>query len=284
MTAFLALLVGLFFPLYASAAAPVISAWGDSLTIGPSRTVNWPYMLSTRLPRFKVNNFGVSGQVSSEIAARQGALIARVTIADNRIAVLESTPLTIDNQVHLPGAGIDSIHGSLAGVAGQLSRHLNTSYFVRDRPGVPVDVAPGTPFIVDDHATDINVIWAGRNDINVNNTDDTISNIQKMVAHVSSRRFVVLSVLNGADEGRGTAKYAMMAAVNQKLKTLFPDNYIDVRERLVANYDTTSEIDRRNHDEDIPPQSLRTDTQHLKPAGYEIVAQAVAQMLTVKGW
>lgn len=279
-----AAIFGVFATAPAMAAQASISGWGDSLTAGSSRIDNWPYLLSIRLHGRTVNNFGVPGQVSSEIAARQGALIAQVTVAENQIAAVEPSPLAIDNAVRLPGNGMSSVHGSLAGVPGKLRRHADNNYFTRDWPGRRVEVPPGTPFLVDDHRADINVIWAGRNDINVNDTHETIANIEKMAARATSGRFIVLSVLNGANEGRGTAKYATMKAINDQLAARYPQNYLDVRALLVNHYDSASATDRLDHAEDVPPQSLRTDTQHLKPDGYAIVAHAVAQKVTREGW
>ncbi|RFU49228.1 hypothetical protein D0B32_05320 [Paraburkholderia sp. DHOC27] len=265
-----------------------IDAWGDSLTSGTlgigGLPGTWPYQLSTLLDGRQVRNFGVSGQTSDSIAARQGAVQPHLAVTGNQLPAAGPIPVTITNGVPIPGAGTGEVHGTLDGTSGKLAYTPDYHHvFIRDSEGAPIHVPPDSPFLVDDYSGDINVIWAGRNDINTLQTGSTISNIARMAAHVKRGRYIILSILNGAGEGSGTEKYDRVISLNQQLAERFPDNFIDIRTVLVddANDTATDQMDRAA---DIVPTSLRVDTQHLSAGGYRIVAQHVATFIQNHGW
>ncbi len=265
-----------------------IDAWGDSLTTGTpgigGLEGTWPYQLSILLNGREVRNFGVSGQTSDSIAARQGALVARLDVAGHELPARGSVPVVIVNGVSIPGAGIGEVHGSLRGIPGKLAYTEDyRPLFVRDIPGETVKVPAGSPFLVDDHRGDISVIWAGRNDVNLNHTAQTIENIAHMTGRADRGRFIVLSILNGAGEGRGTAKYETVVRLNRELAARFPDNFIDVRGMLVAHAGHSA-ADQQDRGADVVPTSLRVDNQHLNAEGYGIVAQQVALFIGQRGW
>ncbi|MGF6773289.1 lysophospholipase L1-like esterase [Paraburkholderia sp. GAS199] len=269
-------------------AAQAIDAWGDSLTTGTpgigGLPGTWPYQLSALLDGREVRNFGVSGQTSDSIAAREGALVPQLRVADNRLPSNGSVVVAITNGVSIPGAGLGEVHGTLLGTPGKLAYTASgAQVFDRDAAGAPVNVPSGSPFLVDDYRRDINVIWAGRNDVNTNRTGMTLGNIERMTVHVGHDRFIVLAILNGAGEGRGTAKYDTVVALNRQLAARFPHNFVDVRTALVthANASPTDQADRAA---DVVPGSLRVDNQHLSAGGYKIVAQEVAGFVKGKGW
>jgi len=231
-----------------------------------------------------VRNFGVSGQTSDSIAAREGALVPRLRVAGNRLPAAGSVAVTLTNDVSIPGAGIGEVHGGLLGTPGKLAYASTGGHvFVRDTEGSSVTVPPDSPFLVDDYRRDINVFWAGRNDVNTERTGMTVSNIEQMAAHVGHERFMVLAILNGAGEGRGTAKYDTVVALNRQLAARFPNNFVDVRAALVASANA-SVADQADRSADIVPGSLRVDNQHLSAGGYRIVAQQVAGFVRRRGW
>ena len=285
-------LVGLS-PVFGASSAPSsggqpIDAWGDSLTTGTpgigGLDGTWPYQLSILLNGREVRNFGVSGQISDSIAARQGALVARLDVAGNALPAKGPVPVNVVNGVEIPGAGTGEVHGTLDGIPGDLAYSEDYHHlFVRDTAGAPVSVPAGSPFLVDDHRGDINVIWAGRNDVNLNHTAQTIGNIARMTARADHGRFIVLSILNGAGEGRGTAKHETVVKLNRELAARFPDNFIDVREALVARAGHKA-VDQQDREADVVPSSLRVDDQHLSAEGYGIVAQQVAHFIGQRGW
>ena len=103
-------------------------------------------------------------------------------------------------------------------------------------------------------------------------------------AFLSNNRFIVMSLLNAGDEGIGTTSYAQLAQINADLAQTYPDNFVGIREILVNNYDPTNLQDIRDHNNDVPPSSLRNDNEHLNDKGYGIVAQQIAAYIAAKGW
>jgi lysophospholipase L1-like esterase len=265
-----------------------VDAWGDSLTSGTpgigGLPGTWPYQLSALLDGRVVRNFGVSGQTSDAIAAREGALQPLLRVAGNLLPAEGTVAVTVTNNVGIPGVGLGEVHGTLNGTPGKLAYTPDYHHvFIRDTGGAPVRVPADSPFLVDDHREDINVFWAGRNDVNLSQTSETMKNIERMAAHVGHERFIILGILNGAGEGRGTAKYATVMSLNRQLATRFPSNFIDVRAALVANANQTA-MDQADRASDVVPGSLRVDSQHLSADGYRIVAQQVAQVIRRHGW
>ncbi|MGH8782048.1 hypothetical protein [Paraburkholderia sp.] len=127
------------------------------------------------------------------------------------------------------------------------------------------------------------MIWAGRNDVNEDGTAHTVENIANMAARVDRGRFIVLSIVNGADEGRGTQRYRTIAALNQQLAARFPGRFIDIRAALIARANTSA-ADQADRAADIVPGSLRVDRLHLTADGYRIVAQRVFEFIEAHDW
>ncbi len=272
-----------------ASAGEAIDAWGDSLTSGTpamgSPKAAWPYQLSELLDGRLVRNFGVSGQTSSEIAARQGALVARLTITGEPAAD-GAVPVTLANDVPMPGEGAPRVHGSLNGTPGTLlcDADAHRYSFLPDIAGSAPARTPGAaPFFVDDHRDDINVLWAGRNDVLYKDATQTIENVERMAANVHNGRFIVLSILNAEGEPRGSATYRTVETLNRELEARFPGHFVDVRAALVEAAGTTR-ADRGDRAADIVPASLRVDDEHLNAHGYHIVAQQVADYVVKHGW
>lgn len=121
----------------------------------------------------------------------------------------------------------------------------------------------------------ITVIWAGRNNFSAPTT--VKADIAAMIAALGHTRYIVLSVLNGefAAEYSGQADYLTITALNRDLAALYPNNYIDIRSLLVAQYDPAAAQDVTDFGRDIVPASLRIDAIHLTPRGYNFVAEQV---------
>lgn len=125
------------------------------------------------------------------------------------------------------------------------------------------------------------VIWAGRNDI-ADAAADTAAikaNIAAMVAALGHNRYVVLSILCGSGETIGTPVHDLILQLNNDLAATYPNNYLDIRALLVAQYNPNDPQDVTDHTNDITPSSLRTDSLHLNDAGYQYVAEQVIAWL-----
>lgn len=119
------------------------------------------------------------------------------------------------------------------------------------------------------------IIWAGRN--NYSDATTVKADIASMVAALGHANYLVLSVLNGedADEYIGGADYATITQLNADLAATYGAHFVDVRSHLVSLYDPNDAQDVIDHNHDIPPASLRSDTLHMNNAGYAVVAALV---------
>lgn len=84
----------------------IIECWGDSLTVGFNGDgVTYPDVLA-ELSGAQVRNYGVSGETSLEIAARQGGIPMQV----NNITIPASGSLVLGD---LYGSGVNSVYGGM---------------------------------------------------------------------------------------------------------------------------------------------------------------------------
>lgn len=120
------------------------------------------------------------------------------------------------------------------------------------------------------------VIWAGRN----NFTDPTTvkADIASMVASLGHTRYLVLGITSGfgGSENIGTPNGLIIAGLNSDLAALYGSRFVDALAALVAAYNPGIPQDVTDHNNGIPPSSLRSDAVHLNTAGYGIIAAAVA--------
>lgn len=135
-----------------------------------------------------------------------------------------------------------------------------------------------------DKANWIAVFWYGRN--NWQWPEQVLRDIDLSVRALApgNARFVVLPVLNASNQYTGTADYNRIMLLNEAIAAAYPSNFLDIRGYLVSLYDPTTPQDVADHANDVTPSSLRTDIVHLTPAGYQRVADRVAQFIAAKGW
>jgi lysophospholipase L1-like esterase len=131
------------------------------------------------------------------------------------------------------------------------------------------------------------VIWAGRN--NAGDPATVLADIAAMVGFLKpvNKRFVVISVLNGNYPGEsigGDGYDKIVNQINAKLRERYPNNYLDVREMLIRNYNSAQSGDVTDANNDVPPRSLRSDEVHLNEAGKALVAQTVKNFFTQNNW
>jgi len=126
------------------------------------------------------------------------------------------------------------------------------------------------------------IIWSGRN--NFTSPVTVKADIAEMVsalAAVGNENYLILSVLNASGESVGTSNYNAITQLNEDLSDIYGSHYVDVRSYLVSLYDSGQPQDVIDHDDDIPPSSLRFDTVHLTLPGYQAVAQKISQNIDV---
>jgi len=114
------------------------------------------------------------------------------------------------------------------------------------------------------------IIWAGRN--NLFDKATVIADIATMIATLEHTRYLVVSILNGADEPFGDTVYNAIIDLNDDLRDIYGDKFVDVRSHLVSLFPNT---------QDVIDISLRSDNLHLNSLGYQRVAEYLNSKLGV---
>lgn len=122
------------------------------------------------------------------------------------------------------------------------------------------------------------IIWAGRNNYSDPNT--VKSDIATMIAALGHTRYLVVSIINGNYplEYINQPNWVTITTLNNDLKALYGDKFVNMREFLVSQHNQTSQ-DLIDFSNDIPPTSLRSDNIHLNTAGYNLVAEFLNKKL-----
>ncbi len=133
------------------------------------------------------------------------------------------------------------------------------------------------------HRTWVSILWLGHNNWS---KDEVKADIASSIAALGpNQAYVILSMLNWAPSGaRGTQEYADTVRVNGELAAMYPDHFLDIRQYLVGLYNPNSWQDVQDHQNDLPPSSLRFDGIHLSDAGCLAVARKLQEFLAGKGW
>jgi hypothetical protein len=208
-----------------------------------------------------VSNEGVSGQTSTEIAIRSGGLPFVATIVGGEIPAFVSVGITFkpgyEPTTHYSTFGIPM---SISGVAGVVAHVGSSDVFTRATPGSPVASLPDSPVkIITGPMNDgFVIIWAGKN--NASNPVQVLSDIAAIVGVLPEpKKFLVLSVTNSnvPAQWQGGVQYDGYLKLDAALASAYPQNFIDIRARLVATYKPDDPEDVIDHSHDVIPSSLR---------------------------
>ena len=256
-----------------SAAAPakgnspgyLCRAVGDSLTAGYTDKVtgvhSYPAILQTLGQCGVVVNDGVSGQTSTQVAVRVGALPTTATISGG--AIPASGPVGITFKPGYEPASTSTTIGvpiRISGVAGTVTHERGVNVFRRSTPGAEVPSSPDSPVTIDQGPLNKGfvIIWAGKN--NALTPDQVVADVAAIVASLPSpKHFVVLSVTNSdmTAQWNNGSLFKRYMAINSALAAAYPDNYLDIRSILVAAYNPRNPEDVIDHSHDVIPSSLR---------------------------
>jgi len=290
-----------------------IECWGDSLTDGDTVGVTTPYpsALAALLPDRVVNNRGLSGRTSLQVATAQGGVPSMLTVASNTIPSVGAVAVTLTQNGNFSSKGGYTplnFTGTLFGIRGTLNVSHNASVpedagpstFTRESAGSETLIPDHTPFILDtdDFERSVPVVWVGRNDLisfksgtTSYDNDFVLGNIEAMIAAIKplKKRFVILTTTEASWEYVGRPQkdedaFLSILAINYEIMRRWPDNAIDVRKALVNSYDSGEAGDVTAFGRNQIPPSLQQDGLHLNDAGYAIVAGLVANFITAKGW
>lgn len=130
----------------------------------------------------------------------------------------------------------------------------------------------------------VSVFWMGHN--NVLQPQQTKADLAASIASLGHDRFVILSMVNEDTPAgrRGGIEYNTIVQLNSELAALYLNNFLDVRNPLVALYDPSQPQDVIDHGNDVPPSSVRYDEIHLRNAGSVLVATLVRNFIVGHGW
>lgn len=255
-----------------------IIAWGDSLTAGneDGTGITYPNQLQ-KLIGLPVTNLGIGGQTSSQIAVRMNAYAGEneQTFASGFTLPTSGTVMISFQTGFEPsrnvGTGTGTYYNSgipiqftVSGVTyqGKVTSSGSTYTFTpTNYPTSSITVPSGTSWMAilpDSAMKGCQLIWAGRN--NESDGPQVESDIAAMVAvaKANSGCYLVMSILNGELDGpKGTTAYYWAINTNNDLAAAYPGHYIDIRADLVASYNPANAADVLDHNNDIPPYSLR---------------------------
>ncbi|MQT93014.1 SGNH/GDSL hydrolase family protein [Pseudomonas helleri] len=263
------------------------ACWGDSLTAG-----GWPTTLAALcgLPAY---NGGWGGQGYSQIAARQGGVPARLTVAGNTIPATGSVTVTAALNNPLSDGG--GRQGLLAGVLGMLNMAGGVLTFTRSAQGEAVSCPAMSYFTPADglaHADRHVTIWIGRNSFKDVAPALIVASIRSMIDYLTPRvkRVIVMSIPPWVGEEFGTSGRARLDACNAAIAAAFTEFWLDISawlrtaEAATAAGITFTSDDLADISNGLTPRSLRSDSGHLNALGNIAIGKRVYQESQIRGW
>lgn len=279
-----------------------VFAFGDSLTAGVGGTAGqggYPTMLRTMLTSagVPVTNYGIGGQHTNEIAARQGGApaltTAPVTIPATTTGVI--VPISLD-LLFQSAVTTRTGTGSFLGIHGTIANNAGTYTFTRDTAGTATPLPVGTPFVSDEGVTaeaGIQVWFPGRNDLSqVQNLSMIEPFLTRMHGYLKPyvHRALILGVTGAVSEVAGSVKYTVMNAYNASAAATYGASFIDINRYLIDRGLTDAGITPTAQDttdlaNDVIPSSLHSsDGLHFTDATYQLIAQQVYNRIVAQGW
>ena len=152
----------------------------------------------------------------------------------------------------------------------------------------------------------VTVIWIGwtthtRNDSLSITENGLAAMVQQLHERRPNPRFVILNIPNhhhpdweSGGENHPDYHRNLIAPINEMIATTYPDNYIDLDDYFINQYETADPLDLMDQAIGIVPRSLRinlddgdqnyNDDTHLTSEGYAEVASLINLFLNRRGW
>lgn len=286
-----------------------LAFFGDSLTNGTGGTRPFGEWVGDAFPERPVFNDGINGQVALSIAVRQGGIPLKLSVAGGKFDGADPVNVTkLSNEfLSTPvNADVYSRTGTLVGVQCTITRKFiadvgerytieplaKTDVEAPVETSTDIEIPDDSIFELDDAVrlrTATQILWYGRNDIAWGKPEaDVLTAIKSSIDYIAEpRRYLVLGVLPGATENKGTDRYAKVTAFNDQLAMLYRDCYVPMTpptdsEMKDIGFTPTAEdleyIEKGNF-----PRRMRaannTDEIHLNNFGYQIVANRVVKKI-----
>lgn len=196
---------------------------------------------------------------------------------DNPDAFLSTFPEDATPDGHASTGTLYGAGGSRKVTISHLPAGEPSVYHIASEPGAAAMTVPPGSLFVPDYAALMatSEIWI---------QDDALYPLEALeaIVRMTRRRVLILSSLNDAGNGTGSALLAARKAANQTVRERYPQYYVvdsqgrDVRQRLLASGGVAGNdaIDRAN---EVIPRSLREDGLHPNAAGKAVITQIVAE-------
>ncbi|MCE7039016.1 SGNH/GDSL hydrolase family protein [Dyadobacter sp. CY312] len=276
-----------------------LAFFGDSLTIGAGGTAPYGTIVAAALSNRPVLSDGIVGQVASRIAVRQGGVPLTISIEGGKLDSIKPIRITKLSNLFLStptNSNEYSRTGSVNGVRCTIRRVVNgdesETYTIAPATVSVMEVPADTPFILEDaerlkSATQI--LWYGRNNIGSGNAEtDIIAALESSVAYINApARYIVVGVLISSVEGKGTANFAQVASINEKLAAKYGKAFVEMTPPTESEMAEIGYVPTENDIKDLAnlnfPRGMRSDVNsddiHLNDKGYKIVANRVIAKL-----
>ncbi len=279
----------------ASSIATLINCWGDSLTYGVGGdSTTYPAVIDSLADAsVTVNNYGVGGEATREIAGRMGAvpfvLSADITIpADITEVLIELNGGEILKQGGNAKYSIDGVSGTLA--------KTNQPTVYSFTAGDAKQVAKGTQVLpVGVNLNGVNIIWTGANDrVNLKNDFDGTKNYifdihEKMINKVKDAggKYIIVGITAGDENADYTAA---IKEFEEYQAAKYGDNFLNLRslltdEKTYAKYNVTLSDDDKAMMASgrVPSAILVDDKLHFNATGYQIIGKIIYNKLMSLG-
>ena len=263
--------------------------WGDSLTAGAGGNGISATSELEKLRKIQIQNRGVGGENSSQIAVRSGAKEVYLKFWGKGKKEGDWRVYNVEPDVQLLRQGMSVIAGNIDKCV-TLLKFVEGKYFARifkcskdftDK--VKKFSLTGLDNI--NAKAKFHLIWSGRN--NAYDSQTVVADIAAMITNFRrvnpKTKVYVLSVINGASEGIGTGAYNDITKLNESFIDL-DAKFVDVRRCLIDEGLRINSLKPKSQDEadiasDLVPTQLRSDGIHLNPFGYHAVAVCVNEKI-----
>jgi hypothetical protein len=263
--------------------------WGDSLTAGAGGNGISATSELEKLQKIQIQNRGVGGENSTQIAVRSGAKEVYLKFWGKGKKEGDWRVYNVEPDVQLLRQGMSVIAGNIDKCV-TLLKFVEGKYFARifkcskdftDK--VKKFSLTGLDNI--NAKAKFHLIWSGRN--NAYDSQTVVNDIAAMITNfrrVNPKiKVYVLSVINGASEGIGTGAYNNITKLNESFIDL-DAKFVDVRRCLIDEGLRINNLKPKSQDEadiasDLVPTQLRSDGIHLNPFGYHAVAVCVNEKI-----
>ena len=234
-------------------------------------------------------NGGRSGEKSEHIAARLGAVPARLAFPEDTIPGSGSVTVTATNMS--ASGSLKPYTGSVAGIPGTLRSTSSAITFTRTGSGSPTPCPPGAEFVPDvgrEYQRATTLLWRGKNDL-ARTEADTIRRADASLNYGPiARRALVLG--HFVDNGSTAANRAKVLNLNNAHEARYGDLFLDFQRWLTSQQvwddlgirPTQADLDAQSRGE--LPLSAATNASHMSPAAYRAAARRIWDRMARLGW